>query len=126
MGSGPKITEVADGWWCATCGSNAAGIRMEKFLKRRRLPTWKQLKELDGEFEGEDSPCKGIIVNPSGVYIFDFRNGIEPASDVAVVGAMEDFLLGVLAMGASAEKAVQMACDHHALARAPVQVVKCR
>lgn len=125
LGRGEKIKEVAPGWWCAAAGDNAVGLRLERLLKARRIPSWIELKEIDGG--GDGSSCQGILVTPRMIHVFDIGAGFEPMTgDYAVAGACGSFMMGALAAGLSAEDAVKLACQHHAFALDPVQVVRVR
>lgn len=121
VGSCQKIDSVGNGWFIATAGNHADGIRVRDAMRRLQRPWMIKLTI----FEQLTTECEGFLVGPTGVFNFRHDTGLEPTDfDFDACGAMDDFLYGAMAFGATAEQAVRLACQRHALAVAPVQVVR--
>ena len=120
LGLHPKIKALPGGWYVASSGNFADGLRAERMFKRNHRPELNEFKKL-----GES--CDGILIGPTKgkAWVFTSTAGLEPVVGPQAFGACEDFLFGAMAAGLDARRAVETACKHHALAIGPVDWVQC-
>ena len=112
-GSCVKVFRTASGGLAALCGS---------MIQSAVVETWLRGGEVEKPTYGLD--VSGILVEPNGSIWVINGDGDKARLEAPYVasGSGRIVALGALAAGASAERAIEIACELDAYTRGPVQV----
>lgn len=116
-GARDKIVRLPDGSLFAGSGSVPVITAVTEWLASGRLDALKPDAVEEEQFGG-------LMLGPDGVVcIVDRMMNVYPDyRTYHVEGSHCEFLIGAMAMGASAEQAVNLGCEHCMWARGPIQV----
>lgn len=124
VGATKKVFKLASGALYGSCGdADDRSLRklLDKAKRGSQLPTAERLKKVVGDIQA-------ILVLPCGE-VWDVQTGndcgaLPLAADFHAVGSGHRFALGAMAAGATAEKAVAIACEYDVNSKGPIQVMK--
>jgi hypothetical protein len=120
-GQRPKIMRTREGALTASCGDSDMALPFFNWLDagadQKNLPR-----------TPDKSDFAAMVLYPDGsVSVFTERFlKQDAAADFYALGSGEQFALGAMGVGASAEEAVQVACYFDPWSRGPLQVVALR
>lgn len=112
----PKIVRNKSGWLAACAGQSASAVVFER---------WFMMDMLTGRPQIEKDSLSVLLMDPDGkVWRMDESLMRYRQEEPAVLGhdTAEAFVLGAMAAGASAERAVELCCDYVVWTCGPVQV----
>jgi hypothetical protein len=111
--AGAKIEHLKDGSLIAMCGRTSDRVRVREWADANFCEPRPALHE-ETDF---------LLLRPDGRCFIGDKDGLGcELSTPAAIGKPYEFALGVMIGGGSAERAVELACQHTDGARGPIQV----
>lgn len=117
IGTLRKMARNAQGYLVATAGATLSCAAVMRWVEHGMDEPGPSI---------DDDEFSALLIRPDGTVCLLGGDGIQVPIDAPyhVLGSGRDIALGALAMGASAENAVQIACRFDTASREPVQVMR--